>query len=201
VCGVDRRVPNRYLIGKGHGIQQRRAFHLPPHRRIGHGDGSGFYRSRNRYYGNLESIPRPHTRATITTRSGSATLRILDTAARAELELKGERRRTSDSLEPGDVLEWMAAAGVDTGQAAAAYEAAAIATLIRNVVVGGGDLNELHPGGGLAGLTSVRMTTDRTYWPQPLIIVIFGVVWLGLMLELVRWRRGGPGQRRLPVHR
>jgi hypothetical protein len=138
-----------------------------------------------------DPTPRPGTVAVLTGPNRTVRLRVLDLAMRASYAGPSGRVRTSDAFTDEDILAWMTQAGADPKAPATAQEARAVAALIRNVAVGGGELS-LSPGtGAFAGLKAVTISIDWRYRFRPIgltvLVLVAGLLWLRLIREVRRW--------------
>lgn len=140
-------------------------------------------------------VARAPTTAHLDGPAGRRSLRLLDLRGRAEFDGPSGTVRIDSGFGREHVLLWMRAAGIDTESDEAAQQARALETLIRNVAVGGGPIEEARPGGHLRGLTNVKMIVRRTRWAHPLALAGLSLAALLVWALLIRgaWRARPPG--------
>lgn len=163
--------------------------------------GGGARNTANHRYTGTPRVPRDHLVVTLEGPKRSVTLRVRDACIRISYDAPGGGRvRTADGMTEADILAWFQASGIDPSSAEAGKQAAAVATLIRHCVVGGGDMQDGSPGGGFEGLAGLNITSDVHRSVRPLIaaavLIPALVVWCLLVRPLAR--RSGRSREAAP---
>jgi hypothetical protein len=162
------------------------------------------------YDDNFTFTPSPRKKTTAVIAGPVRTVRLyaLDAAVRVRYDAgEGQQVRTADAMSVEDVLAWMKAAGIDVSTASAQAEAAEIAIIIRNVVVGGvhQSTRPRRASSGGRAVAAERFTLQFkvnravgawTVRPWVVAIILGGALacWLGTVMPLlapVRIWRGG----------
>lgn len=155
--------------------------------------GRGAAMRQHSYHAAKQRVARAPAAATLRGPRETVRLRVLDARGRVRYDGLEGRVSPADGLSEEHVLRWMEAAGVDVSQERAAIEARAVHMLIWNVVADGADSNESAPGGGLAGLVSVRLIGTcyhrlSGWWLAAVLIPTAGV-WMLMVRGVMRWER------------